>query len=248
MLDGLDVSWLCKSAMAFDTFGGRNAPADPPAGHGVGLAYAIDEYRPLLQARPDRGKTGELVTAIDQPLVDLVGNDQQVFFHGHVGQLAQLIRRVHAAGGIRRAAQQQHFGLFCDGLKEHFGREFEIVFLRRIDDNGHGAGEFHQFGVTDPVRGGNDHFVARIQNRGKDIMDGMLGPVGNHNLRGRIFQSVDGLVLIDHGLFQFRNAAGHRVMGVAGLHGADGRLADVLGRGEIGLAQAQVVDLLAGGL
>ena len=78
-------------------------------------------------------------------------------------------------------------------------------------------------------------------------MQRVLGPVGDDDLGGRVVQPVNRFVLGDDRGLKLRDAAGHGVAGVAGFHGGDGRLADVLGRIEIGLADAQVIDLAAGG-
>ena len=59
MLDGFEVSWLCKSAIAFGDVRRRKRPADPPAGHRVGLAHAVDDQ--VRSCRPGRtvGEAGE---------------------------------------------------------------------------------------------------------------------------------------------------------------------------------------------
>ena len=92
-------------------------------------------------------------------------------------------------------------------------------------------------------------FVARIAQRREHVVQRMLGAVGDDDLRRRIFQAVPRLViLLGDGRAQLGNAAGLRVVRVPGLHRLDRRLADVLGRGEVGLADAEVVDLVPGGL
>ena len=55
---GLLVSWLWRSVMNFATGQRGDRPADPPAGHRVGLAHARDRDRPVGQAGAERGEAG----------------------------------------------------------------------------------------------------------------------------------------------------------------------------------------------
>ena len=82
----------------------------------------------------------------------------------------------------------------------------------------------------------------------KALCRACLAPLATTTCAGGILRPCRGLVLLDHGLLQLRDAAGDGVVGVAGPHGLFGRPAD-MGRGdEVGLADAKVVDRLAGGL
>ena len=75
-----------------------------------------------------------------------------------------------------------------------------------------------------------------------------LAPLETTTCAGVYFRPCVASILLGDGRAQFGNAAGRGVVRVAGLHRGDGRLADVLGRGEVGLADAEVVDRLAGRL
>ena len=88
--------------------GRREGPADSPAGHGVGLAHAVDDDRPLLQARPHRGEAGEAMLAVDQLLVDLVG-DRPVRFRSSTTSASapSSSGEYMRAGRIRGRAEQQ---------------------------------------------------------------------------------------------------------------------------------------------
>ena len=62
----------------------RRDVADAPARHRVGLAEAADQHRPL--AHPIEGAEGDvLVAAIDEAVVDLVGDDHEVVTLGDRG-------------------------------------------------------------------------------------------------------------------------------------------------------------------
>ena len=63
--------------------GGRDVP-DPPAGHRVGLAEPADQHRPI--AHSVEGAEGDvLMAAVDEAVVDLVGDDKQVMALGDRG-------------------------------------------------------------------------------------------------------------------------------------------------------------------
>jgi hypothetical protein len=90
---------------------------------------------------------------------------------------------------------------------------------------------------TAPVAQGREHIVQR-----------MLGAVRHHDLLRTVLQTVRGLVLAGDGRAQLGDAASDGVVGVAGPHGVDGGLANVVGRSEIGLANAEVVNFFSRGL
>src|SRR5580698_3597850 len=76
----------------------------------------------------------------------------------------------------------------------------------------------------------------------------MLRSVGDDDLRRRVFQAMPPFVMSGDGTAQFGNAAGLRIVRMTGAHRLDRRLADMIGRGEVRLADAEVVDLVPLGL
>ncbi len=74
-----------------------------------------------------------------------------------------------------------------------------------------------------------------------------LAPLETTTCCGEYFRPWRALYCLATAALQLGDAAGDGVVRVAGVHGGDGGLADVLGRGEVGLADAEVVDGLAGG-
>ena len=126
-------------------------------------------------------------------------------------------------------------------------RELEVVFFPRLDDHRLRAGQLDQFGIADPIGRRDDHFVARIAERREHIVQRMLGAVGNDDLLGQRTSA--------------RAASRRRWPRPASVRecrwppcNACGRLAwrptaasqICCGRGEVGLADAEVVDLLPG--
>ena len=54
-----------------ERFGG-DRPADPPAGHRIGLAHTSDHHGAVLKPGPERGKRDARAAVVDELVVDLV--------------------------------------------------------------------------------------------------------------------------------------------------------------------------------
>ena len=125
------------------------------------------------------------------------------------------------------------------------GRQLETADPRwsaMIDRRG--TGQLDQVGVADPVRGGDDHLVARARRRPSSALwIECFAPLEMTTCAGVGRQAVMlGVVLRDR-LAKLRNSGRRRVMGLAAESSLSGRrLLDVLGRVEIGLAQGEIQD------
>ena len=114
------------------------------------------------------------------------------------------------------------------------------------DDDGHTAGERDRLGVGRPVRRGQQHLVARVEQRGEGLVDGLLAAVGDEHLRRGDLEAGVAQRLRGDRLAQLREARGGRVAVVAriGAGGLGGR--DHGGRGgEVRLARAEADDRAA---
>ena len=98
---------------AAEEVGGRGGPGDAPAGHGVRLGETAQGDRALLHAG-QRGDRGVLEAAVDEAVVDLVGDHDQIVAAGDVGEGFQRRALEHRAGGVRGIGDQQRFGLGGD--------------------------------------------------------------------------------------------------------------------------------------
>ena len=107
------------------------------------------------------------VAAVDQPVVDLVADDDQVVAHGDVGEGARASSVVkYRAGGIARVAQEQHLGARRDGRLERLWVQLEVRLGRGRDENRHAAVEHDRGQVGDVRRLVQDDLVARVDERG----------------------------------------------------------------------------------
>ncbi len=118
----------------------------------------------------------------------------------------------------------------------------------RFDNHRHAVGQQHHVGIGHPVRRGDDHFVAAVQQRLGQIVKALLAAAGHQNLLGLVAQAVVALELGDDGFLQAGRAVHRRVFGEAGVNRLDGGVLDERGRIEIRLAGAQTDYILAGRL
>ena len=149
--------------------------------------------------------------------------------------------------GLDGETNRRIFDLLREGGFELLHRD-QVVLLRAGENlNRDTAREPDGLRVGGPERRGNNHFVARIHQRGERVVHGLLAAVG-HQYLGRV-HGVAGIAqgLLGDGFLQLRQAAGGGVAVVLGLAGSlDGRLHDVVRGGEIRFARAEANDRPAG--
>ncbi len=85
-------------------------PADPPAGHRVGLGDAVDDHAVVGEVRAEHGQRAGLHAVVHEVLVDLVGERPQVVVLDPAADRADLVGGVDGAGRVRRRDEEQHLG------------------------------------------------------------------------------------------------------------------------------------------
>jgi len=115
--------------------------------------------------------------------------------------------------------------------------------------DGLGARQTDRLGVGRPVRRGQQHLVARVEDRGEGLVDGLLAAVGHEHRRGGDLVARVPLRLERDCLAQ-RGETGRRGVAVVGgvLRRGDRGIDDVGRRREVGLACTEADDGPAGGL
>ena len=127
------------------------------------------------------------------------------------------------------------------------GVTLNSVLSRGLDNHRLGAGELDHFRIAQPIRRGNDDFVARLARGENDVVAGMFAAARDDDLRRLVGEAVLALEFGGDGLAQFGNAAAGRVFGEPGGERLGGGVLDVLRRVEIRFARAETDDILAGG-
>jgi len=73
-----------------DDFGWPNGKPNSPAGHRIGFRHTGDNNSFFLDIFTQRGEADKFKIVIDQPAVNLIGNNINVFFPHHLRQCFQL--------------------------------------------------------------------------------------------------------------------------------------------------------------
>ena len=133
-----------------------------------------------------------LCTVVNQLLVNFVRQNVDVFAAGDFNDGFEFFARINRAGRIARSVHDQHFRPRRHRVFKIFRAHFPIVPFHRRHDHRLGANQPHHVGITDPVRRGNNHFVARLTRSQNGVVTRMLGAVADDHLTRAIGQSVVG--------------------------------------------------------
>jgi hypothetical protein len=221
---------------------GPDPVAEAPAGHGVGLAPAVEQDHPFAQALV--GQQARVAPAVvEHAAVDLVGEDRDLREIGqHGGDPLDLLGRDDAAGGIGRAVEDEQPGPGAQAGPQRLGRHGEAG--RLVERQRHRIGaRVADHGLVDwetRIRIGDlDPGLAEQQN---GEVHGDLA-AGHHDDMGRVQLDAQApMQLRRHGLAQRQDAARVRIAVVAVTQRLDRGFDDVGRRLEVGLADAEVDD------
>ena len=122
---------------------------------------------------------------VNELLVNFVGQNVDVFLGRDFDDRFQFLARVNRAGRIARAVQDQHFRPRRHRVFKIFRAHFPAVALDRRHDDRLGAGQSHHVGIADPIRRGDDDFVARLAGGEDGVVTGMLRAVADDDLARR---------------------------------------------------------------
>ena len=177
-------------------------------------------------------------------LINLVADDPNLRVAAeHCGKCFQFGCAIYRACGVARRAENQGFGLRCDGSLELFGRDFEILFDGCFNEDGLTVCHEHHLRITDPVGRGNNHLLARRDECHDGVADTLLCTVGADDLFGRIVQTVFVLEFLDDGFAECGIACDGRVAREVVINGFFGSLFDVVGSVEVRFSDGEVDDI-----
>ncbi len=218
-------------------------PADPPAGHGVRLGHPVDHDAGVRDLRHLHGHRGEQRVAVDEVLVDLVGDDPDPLLRGPLADRSDLIGGVDGPGRVGGGDEDEQLGVGGQCFVEVGHRYAVPRVLCGGDDHRHAAGQPDRLRVGGPVGRGQQCLVAGVEQRGEGVVERLLAAVGHeHLVRVDVVVGVP-LGLRGDGVTQCRKAAGGRVPVHGGvLAGGPGSLDDVVRGREVGFARAESDD------
>ena len=173
-------------------------------------------------------------------VVDLVGEDQQIVPAGQFHQVGQGRGIGDRAGRVARRVEQDGLGALGDQRLHVGGLRDQIGLGPQREVDGDDLQQLHHLGVVRPARISEQHLGARIHQRDHAAVDPGDSARRDHDLIGG---GVDAVALPDLGRQSFsqRGDAGvGRVLGEAVEGSLSRGLADVAGRGEVGLPRLEV--------
>jgi hypothetical protein len=161
------------------------------------------------------------MAAIDQAIVDLVGNHQQVVPLGHLGQRLQVFPRHDGARGIVRVPDQQDLGARGDERFDRLGPHLKRMLHPGREGNGRAAGEYHFRLIGDEAGRGDDDFVAGVEHGGQRQIERLRDPDGDQDFAaGIVFDAVAQPQMVGDRRAQFDRPRVGGVVSIAPLDGA----------------------------
>ena len=103
---------------------------------------------------------------------------------GPAADLGDLVRRVDRAGRVRRRDEEQGLGALRAVRVKLLDRRQVAGALIGHDGYRHAAGQRDRLRVGGPVRRRQQHLVARVEQSGECLEDGLLAAVGDQHLTG----------------------------------------------------------------
>ena len=194
---------------------------------------------------PGLGQGGGLCRGVDQPVVYLVGDDEDVFFARPGCDGFKLDLGVAAARGVGGRVEDEHPGLVRARRLQGVQGDKEVLVRCGGHEYGYTVRQLDHGRVADPVGGRDEHLVTLIEQGHEQVVEHLLAAVADDGVVARGSGSVETAIIGGHALAQLGNARHRGVAGEALVQGRLGRLADMPGRAEIGLAHGQTDDLPA---
>ena len=157
--------------------------AQPPAGHAPRLGKAMDDDGVLLVCGRKTRDAFYRRSIVKQVLVNFVTHDEHAFLDADVADGLGFLRRIDTAGRVARRVQDEQPGVWRDGGAELCRCDFEFGLVGGFQNHWLGAGELDHFRIAQPVRRGNEHFVAFLAGGEDDVIARMFAAAGNDDLR-----------------------------------------------------------------
>ena len=126
------------------------------------------------------------VLAVGQAAIDLVRQDDDVGVAQDRGDGLQFVPRHDRAGRIVRIGQDEQLGARGDGRAQRIRGELELVLHAGGQRDGHAARHLGQRGIADKAGLGDEHFLARVDQRADGVVDCLRAADRDQDLLFRI--------------------------------------------------------------
>src|SRR5712671_5689965 len=157
----------------------RQRISNAPSGHGESFRKRPSDAQTASQLWPHRSSAEDLCRRIYKAEVTFVRDDIKIALNNNLHNLLELSRWNYAPRRIAGRVQNDQTGLWRDCFPDHLGSQDKVVIFS-LDKNRLAAREGHDFGKRNPVRFGNQHFVAGID-QGNDRVKNSLFAAGRRH-------------------------------------------------------------------
>src|SRR5271169_5409802 len=159
--------------------------------------------------------------------VAFVGQKINAEFGSQVIDLLELLAIEHRATRIRRGVDEDHLGAGRQMRLNHRSRQGEAVLLVGFDEYALAPGVIYYILICDPIRHGNDDFVARVDQRLRQIEDDVFAAHADDALRRFVVRPEIFRVTRAYRLLQLGSSTGAGVFGEVLFDRPDSGLLDV---------------------
>ncbi len=170
---------------ALHDIGRADQPADAPPGHRIGLGDAVEDHALVGELGHHRQDRVVLGIAVDEVLVDLVGDHHHPVLQRPAADGLDLVAGVDRPGRVGRRDEHQCLGARRTRRLELVDGHPEAGRLVGVEHDGHPAGEGDRFRVGGPVRRREQDLVALVDQHRERRVHRMLAAVGDHDLLRR---------------------------------------------------------------
>ena len=157
--------------------GRPDEPPHAPTRHGVGLGHAVGHEAAVGQLGHDHGHGVVLGPAVDQVLVDLVGQHPDPLGHRPLADGLDFVARVDGARRVGRRHEEQRLGARRPGAPRGPRPRSGSRSSRRRTRSPACPRPGRWTGVGRPVGGQHQHFVARVAEHGERVDTACLPPL-----------------------------------------------------------------------
>ncbi len=229
--------------MAPITTFGRESEPDAPAGHRVGLRKRSRDDNVILCAR--HGRDREWLAAVKKTAIAFVGHQPDPTLRCQAIDLLKILAAEYTSARISWRVDDQQLRLVREIRLDGLGVEGEAAVFVSLHENALRAGVVDHVFVCDPIGNGDEHLVARIEQRLRQVKDGVFATDRNHALGRRIIRAVIGTMPVADRILKVGDAARCSVLSEISVDGRFARVLDIFGCRKIRLTGSEIDDVHA---
>ena len=215
------------------------AVADAPAGHGIGLGYAVYEKGALFYILAQACNACKLHSVIDKLIIDLIGEDIEVVPDANVGYRLQLIFGIDHACGVGWIVEHEALGVLGYSRFELIRGDLEILVFAGLNDNRSTSHHADHFIIAYPERRRYYYLVTGIGDRCKSNINAVFCTAGYNDLSIIVINAAVGLQALGNCFTQGNYSGGGSILGLTLTDSGDRRHIDIIRSLKIRLARTE---------